>query len=556
MSTTKALPRVRTSNGALPARAATTTETAEWRVLGAITVALLIITTVPYVFAHQVTPPGMRFMGIMLGVPDHAQYFSWMRDLSHSLLAANRLTPEPNAPALFNLLWWGLGRIGVLTGLDYAALFSLVRVAAIISCMGCAYGFFRLVIAKAAHRRLATVLFAFGGGLGTIWVIAKYLLRLKELPFPLDVYVVEANTFAIMLAFPHFTLALALMIATIGLFLLALRRRHYLYAAAAGIAALLLSLQHAYDLITIYAVLGLFGLLVWVRDRKFPTFPFACGIIVIALSAPFAAYLFVLVKADPIWGAVLAQFDNAGVFTPQPHHLLVLLGVPFLLSLAVFRPRMLQSRDDGELLVAAWFVAHFPLVYLPVDFQIHLLLGWQVPIAVLGAAGLMRYGPVLAQRLRLRPRFVIAGLVGLAVVTNVYLVAWRLVDLKRIEPPYYMTVDEVAALDWLAAHTSNKDVVLSNLRFGQFVPMWSDARAFLAHWANTLNYYEKQEKAGAVLNPATSDDTRLAVVRAYAVTYVVASPEQTGPPTPLHVPYLIPVFTQGPVAVYRVEAKP
>ena len=79
---------------------------------------------------------------------------------------------------------------------------------------------------------------------------------------------------------------------------------------------MLLGLQHTYDLLTVYLVLGLFGALLWARDRRFPTFFLYCGLIVAGLSAPPALYMFLLVKLSPIWGAVLAQFDNAGVFTP------------------------------------------------------------------------------------------------------------------------------------------------------------------------------------------------------------------------------------------------
>lgn len=40
---------------------------------------------------------------------------------------------------------------------------------------------------------------------------------------------------------------------------------------------------------------------------------------------------------------------------------------------------------------AGWFVAGFVLVHLPVDFQIHFLNGWQVPIAILATRGVFRH---------------------------------------------------------------------------------------------------------------------------------------------------------------------
>jgi hypothetical protein len=89
---------------------------AEWRFVAFIVLLVLVLTSVPYLFGWLTAPPEKQFMGIMLDVPDHGQYFSWMRELTTAHLSANKLTPEPNQPIFFNLLWWGLGRLGNLVG--------------------------------------------------------------------------------------------------------------------------------------------------------------------------------------------------------------------------------------------------------------------------------------------------------------------------------------------------------------------------------------------------------------------------------------------------------
>lgn len=525
----------------------------EWRIVAAMIIGVLLVTSLPYIYAYTTTPPGVQYVGLTLGVPDHLQYFSWMRDLSHQNLAPNRLTPEPNEPAFFNLLWWISGRFSVLTGLDYRAIFSILRVLAVALCLSCGYAFIRTVVAEQRQRQLAFAIFALGGGMGFVWVVVKYLLRLADVPFPDDLYTAEANTFFMSLSFPHFTLALALLTGSFALVLIALREKKLSYAVAAGAFAIVLGLQHTYDLLTIYLVLSLFGALLWARDRKFPLFFFFCGLIVVGMSAPPALYMFLLVKLSPIWGEVLAQFDNAGVFTPSIPHLLLLLGVPFWLALIGFRPRMLQSRSDSELFVAVWFVAHVLLAYMPTDFQIHMLLGWQVPMAVLAAAALKeRVWPFLVRRVGGGgTRAVVGVLVALMLFTNIYIVGWRFLDLSRYQSPYYLMNDEVAALNWLEANTTNQDVVLSDLAIGQFIPMWSDSRAFLAHWANTLDYFGKQELARHVLTPSTSDQERRAVLDHYAVTYLIYRQDEATPASGLATPYLTPVFQQGQLTIYQ-----
>ncbi len=541
-----------------PATSSRVMTAARWRergFLAVMAVAALVFSSVPLVAGYLLSSPERQFVGIVFNMQDHAQYFAWMRDLARAPLAPNRLTSEPNPPAFFNLLWWAVGRIGALTGLDYAALWAGLRVVAALSVLAAGHYFLNLAVADARQRRLAYVLFVFGGGLGVVWIMAKYALNLAEAPFPFTIYTSEPNTFFILMAFPHFGMALAFITAMMALLLRAVQTGKYIYAVVCGLLGAMLGLQHAYDLATIYAVMGTFGLLVWLRDRRFPGFLFRCGLIVFALSAPAAAYLSALVLLDPTWGRKLSQFDNAGAWTPPPWQLPILLGIPFLLALAGFRRRALQSRNNAELLVAVWFVLHFVLAYLPVKFQIHLLLGWQMPIAILAAATLTdRIAPWLRRRAPRVQHAAVAMLLALAVITNVYLVAWRYIEFRRLEAPYYLTRGEVASLAWLGAHTTGEDVVLAALDYGQHVPVRSDARAFLAHWAGTLDFYAKTAMVAETFDPATSDARRRDILEAHGVTYLVVR-ERDGAADALRSAvgaYLVPVFSEDDTTIFRV----
>lgn len=79
---------------------------------------VLIVTTLPYLYGYWSAPADKQFMGVIYNVSDHMQYFSWFREFSHANLAANKLTPEPNKPIFFNLLWWGMARIGGVLGIE------------------------------------------------------------------------------------------------------------------------------------------------------------------------------------------------------------------------------------------------------------------------------------------------------------------------------------------------------------------------------------------------------------------------------------------------------
>jgi hypothetical protein len=165
------------------------------------------------------------------------------------------------------------------------------------------------------------------------------------------------------------------------------------------------------------------------------------------------------------------------------------------------------------LLLKAWSFVNFFLAYIPADFQIHMLNGWQVPIAILAADGIFR--DIVPYLNRCRPerwRDVLSGqhvarVVGVAFIllclpTNLYLLAWRFVELQRHDYPYFLYRDEVTALRWLDNLVDSQDVVLASIEVGRFVPVLAGNRAFLGHWAQTTgNDISREHRPRLTLHP-------------------------------------------------------
>ena len=142
-------------------------------------------------------------------------------------------------------------------------------------------------------------------------VVIKYLTG-NELIFPLDVYIAEGNTFLGILGYPHFITA-ALYIFIFDLVLRGQRKGQLRYAVWAGLVALFLGWQHAYDLVSIYAVLLAYAAFLLLRDKKLPVYIIWSGLIIGFISVWPALYSVLLTSMDPIWKEVLKQFANAGV---------------------------------------------------------------------------------------------------------------------------------------------------------------------------------------------------------------------------------------------------
>jgi hypothetical protein len=510
----------------------------EWRFVAATIVLTLVITSLPYLYAFLSTPPDKQYMGIMLDVPDHVQYFSWMRELSHSFLASNKLTPEPNKPIFFNLLWWGMGRLGLLLGLNFAGMFQVLRIVATILLLLLVYRVCSWFLQDRLMRRTAFLLISFTSGFGWILIVFKYVFLHGQLSLPLDVYIAEGNTFLDILGYPHFVAA-ALYIFVFDLMLRGQAKAQLRYAVAAGGVALFLGWQHAYDLILVYGILGSYILFKTLRDRKLPLYMIEGSFLVGVISCAPALYSVWLTTADPVWKAVLSQFSNAGVYTPPLWQLPILFGVVLLMALFTVikrNPLRLKQFNDQDLFLLAWFLISFGLVYLPTDYQIHMLNGWQVPMSILAVQGLFLYIiPWLQKIARKRQlswssekigRFVAAALVMVVLPTNIYLFTWRYTDLAKHDYPYYLYKDELAAMKWLETNAKPDEVVLSSLTTGQYIPALTGTNAFLAHWAQTLDFYGKSEMVQEFFNAATTDARRQQILQNYHVRYVFYGPAE------------------------------
>jgi hypothetical protein len=552
--------------GAIPSQSETRIRsmftTREWVYVGIVIVVVLAITSIPFIYAYRFAPDDRQFMGVMVNIPDHFQYFSWLRESQTNFLVANQLTPETSTPLLFNFLWWTLGRVQVVTGLSYDALFQIARLLAGAFVIAATYFFCGIVFTNRAKRWTAFAVAVLSGGLGWIWVVEKTLSRLPDLRYPFDLYTSEPNTFFNILAFPHFSIAAGLITIVFSFVLLGQRSQSMRYAFYAALTSLLLSVQHSYDMFIIYPVIGLYALFIWIRDRKFPMYLFKLGLIVVLFSVWPALQAYYITTADDVWRGVLAQFDNAGAWTPNPLHLPILMGISWLLAIwALDIKTPWRDRDDTHLFLMAWFLAHFVLIYIPLNFQIHLLSGWQVVIGVMATIGLYkRVLPWLQKRFAnvSRQRLVLAAtalLILLVIPANLYLLGWRLIDLRRAENPYFLRKTEVASLDYIESQVTSEDVVMASLNIGQFVPALTGARSFLGHWAQTLDYYGKVAMVAAFYTDSTPDSERQDILREFGVDYVFYGPEEMalGDFDPSTASYLSEVYENGDTKVYQVN---
>ena len=543
-----------------------------WPVL-AISLILLAVTALPTLFGYLSAPPDRWFSGVVYNMHDTTQYLSWMREAGRRLLTDNKMTAEPTPAIFINLHWWIPGRVAGILGWSPIRAYLAFRLLSVPLYVALLWWVSGLFFADRRKRRFAFWLTTLTSGLGWVWVVHKYALGLSDVLYPHDLYTTPGNSFWVMVASPHLTLALALTVGTLGLAWSGVTRGCWRRTLAAAGLALFLGLGHIYDLVTVWTALAAYGLLLLLRQYRkrgvrkpadlWPTDlrPFLQMATIVLVSLPAPLYFgWVASPANPLWRKALQQYDNLGAFTPDPLHLTILLGLTFLVALVHWLTslRGLLDQSERDLFLKGWFPVNLVILYLPLHFAIMLLTGFQFVLAALATDALFdRLLPWLRARWPSRRRLVrwVPALFLLAVLpTNLYLFAWRFVELRRHDYPFYLSQGEIAAIRWLEANADPDDVVLSAFTPGHFIPGLAGTRAFLSNAVMTMDFVAKRAMVQRFFQADTPDEERRQLLTRYGVDYVFYGPAERalGAYEPDRAPFLEPVFEEAGTAVYRV----
>ncbi len=484
---------------------------------------LALFTAVPYALAWQSQGAAWRFSGFLLGVEDGNSYLAKM------LLGANGLwlfrppyTTWPIASLPVFLPYIGLGKLaaGAALHLQLAVLFHLARLAGVVAVTLATYDFAALFLAEERGRRWAVVLATAGAGLG--WLLAPW----KRLSWagPLCFYSPETYGFLAALLLPHLLWARAL--------LLWILRRALLAAPArlewrAGVLTALLAWLHPLELLPLVAVLAAWsgGAVFWAwrrggkaaAGRAWRRYARRAGpALVVAVAAAGGYALLAATNAYlRVWSA-----QN---LIPSPPPWQYVLAYGWLLPLVWWGRRRWQRGGWRKALPLVWVLLFPLLVYAPLTVQRRLADGVWTAWAVLAAAGLAeaarRWG-------RTRGRRLAWGVLGVAVVPNVLVLAGALGVAFRHAPPVFLPQAEVAAFQALRAQAASGDGVLAAYATGNALPAWAPVRV-IAGLGPESPHLEAQEAAlRRFFSPDASDAWRRTFLRENGLRWVFWGPAE------------------------------
>ena len=517
----------------------------EWLLALALSLIIIIISGLPYLYGALVATPEQLFSGFVIGLEDGNSYLAKMQQgRSGYWLFSLAYTPEPHQAEPFFIFYIVLGKIAGLLQLPNPLALHLSRLVTIPAGLLAFYYFSAYFIDRIRVRQLALLLFGLAGGLGWLWLALGGSSELGRMP--VDLWVPDASFFLTSLTFPHLPLAQGLLLLFVVFGLEYVRHGRQRYGWLAAGCGLAVSLIHPHTLPVMALLLGLYILWQSYSQRRLLWAWLLRLALIVLPSLPYLLYVFIVFNQNPVFVAWRSQ---SLTFSPAPVHYLLGFGLTLLFAVLGLSLTWPQA-DPKYRFLHVWTISVPVLVYLPIALQRRFLDGYQAPLAVLAAIGLawlvrQKFGP------RWQFRLVVASLVLMS-LTNMLLVGGALATITRRPGTVFQPRSEVEAAQWLAG-TTQRNVVLAAYQTGNYLPTVADVRVFVGHGPETVRAEAKNSLLTEFFT-GNDDNFRRQLLDDYEVSFLYYGPAERalGDFSPGTASYLEQVYDNGSVQIYEV----
>lgn len=515
-----------------------------------VALAMVLWTSLPYLVGYVISSPAWRFGGSFIYPQDGYSYLAKMRQgAAGAWLIHLPYTSEPHAPAPVWTLYPLLGKLAVLTGLSFEAIYQLARLAGGLALLAALALFLRVYVPYRAWRHLAFTLIVVSGGLG--WLLSALLPKY----IPLELLAPHLYVFAMLYSPPHMSLGVAvLLLMFVGLRGLVQpnplapsstkgRGGEEVKAIGVGLLGVALAFIRPETVPIFWVVLIFYLIALKAAGVEWPAIH---PLLPVALGLPVLAALYVAVMLNPAFRVWMAQNPFPA---PLPQDLALGLAPLLLFGLLALRGRR-WWRGPG-LLITVWALAVPPLAYLPIGPQSRLLSGMVIPWGILASDGWLRVvRPMLRRSWR---RWATVLWVGMAALSATWfiLLAGLYVGTRPADLFYAPAAQEMAA--WLTEHAPDRPV-LSAWQTGNLLAAQGTVKIFLGHPIETLDYAVKAAAVECFFQAATTAEERSSLLRRYGIGYIAYGPWERamGAFDPDGAPELRRVFVAGDYALYQV----
>lgn len=522
----------------------------EWRWVFVSSALLLIMLSLPFIWAYASAVPDRYFMGVLVNPIDGMSYQAkMMQGYEGSWFFQIPFTPEMHRGVFLFTFYLGMGHIARILNLEPILIFHVVRLVGGLFMFVALYRFVADWTDSVEQRRITWGLAVLGAGFGWIALAFHYLspdLLLLPEAFPLQALYSNA----------HFPWAIALAAAVAHLLVTGALveplpwQETTVPTLALIVATIILVSISPFVLAPLAVGYGALCVWLWAENKKFPRGAIVWGSTVAIFGLPLGLYNAWAISAqNPIIQGWMQQ--NVTPSPPIWDYLIAYGPLLILAGLAIWGSR--NQLDAGDAFLLGWIAATIVFLYLPIGLQRRFTLGLILPLATYAGRGLWR---VLAAAVSRRLRFLVILTAFVSFMpTTIVAILLPLVGTLDVSNDlyYYITVGENQAFEWLEVNAGTDALVLASPETSLYIPAYGP-RVVYGHPYETL---QADARKSAVEDFYSGKDC--SVVEKEQVDYIVVGPREKaleGASTTC-LPTDQPVFqsTSGDIAIYAVTSR-
>ncbi len=430
---------------------------------------VVILITIPYVYAFQAGSAEFNFGGFLINPTDGHSYLAKMQlGFQGGWKFVLPYTAEPGEGAYLFLLYIGLGHLARITNLSLIAVFHIVRVISAIFLLWTVNIGFKGIFNKPKMQTLGFAIAVLGSGVGWLAVVFG--------KFTSDFWVAEAYPFLSMYTNPHFSLGLGLMILALIPDIGKQSRGYAVLGIALGIVQpfavviviLVLSVQETVELL-----ISRDKAPVRIKEQKtiknLLFFGAGGGIVLL--------YQYSSILTDP----VLSIWNQQNI-TESPDLLDLVISLSPCLILAILGAVKGWKNQHGRLIIG-WVAVCLILIFIPWNLQRRFLTGIYVPLAGLSVFGM----EAIIEKTSIKFRTVAIILVCLILPTNIVVILSGVKAASCQDQKIYISSAISEGLDWIKGNSEQDAIVLASGNNGLFIPSMTGRKTVYGHPFETVD---------------------------------------------------------------------
>ena len=203
----------------------------------------------------------------------------------------------------------------------------------------------------------------------------------------------------------------------------------------------------------------------------------------------------------------------------------------------------------------SWAILALVLAYGPWNFQRRLTEGWMLAGGILASWGWHRVlEPSFPNFLKRRIGPLRFALVATASISNLVLLGLAFYGAFTGHPDLFYPSEVTKAVDWLKAHSTSDDVILSSYITGNLIPARIGRKVFIGHEMETIDFARKKELMQAFFTQMSGEE-RCALLEKYGISLIFFGPYERaiGHLSPGELNCVEKIYQEDGVEIFRVR---